>query len=77
MYQTAKATPKSTAEVEGQAKATDYAFWVGDKTLFLVEAKKPAVNIETSPEPAFQVRRYGWSANPKSASSIRAILIVH
>ncbi|MDZ4159966.1 MAG: type I restriction enzyme HsdR N-terminal domain-containing protein [Anaerolineaceae bacterium] len=51
-----------SVEVEGQAKAADYAFRVGDKTLFLVEAKKPAVNIETNPEPAFQVRRYGWSA---------------
>jgi hypothetical protein len=27
-----------------------------------VEAKKPAVNIGANPEPAFQVRRYGWSA---------------
>lgn len=49
-------------EVEGQARAADYAFRIGDKTVFLVEAKKPAVNIETNPEPAFQLRRYGWSA---------------
>ena len=26
------------------------------------EAKKPSVNIQTNPEPAFQLRRYGWSA---------------
>ncbi|MBE3145066.1 MAG: N-6 DNA methylase, partial [Planctomycetes bacterium] len=51
-----------SVEMEGQAKAADYAFRVGDKTLFFVEAKKPAVNIGANPEPAFQVRRYGWSA---------------
>jgi len=51
-----------SVEVAGQAKAADYAFRVGDKTLFFVEAKKPAVNIGANPEPAFQVRRYGWSA---------------
>jgi hypothetical protein len=53
---------ESSVEMEGQAKAADYAFRLGDKALFLLEAKKPAVNIETHPEPAFQVRRYGWSA---------------
>jgi len=53
---------ESSVEVGGQAKAADYAFRLGDKALFLLEAKKPAVNIETHPEPAFQVRRYGWSA---------------
>ena len=51
-----------SVEVEGGAKAADYAFRVGDKNIFLVEAKKPSVNIETNPEPAFQLRRYGWSA---------------
>jgi hypothetical protein len=51
-----------SVEVEGQAKAADYAFRVGDRTVFLVEAKKPAVNIESNPEAAFQIRRYGWSA---------------
>ena len=32
-------------EVEGGAKAADYAFRVGEKTVFFVEAKKPSVNI--------------------------------
>ena len=50
-----------SVEVEGKAKAADYAFRVGDKTVFLLEAKKPSVRIETNPEPAFQLRRYGWS----------------
>ena len=51
-----------SVEVEGGAKAADYAFRVGEKTVFFVEAKKPSVNIETNPEPAFQLRRYAWSA---------------
>ena len=51
-----------SVEVEGQAKAADYAFRVGDKTIFFVEAKKPSVNIGANPGPAFQLRRYGWSA---------------
>ena len=53
---------EASVEVEGQAKAADYAFRVGDKTIFLVEAKKPSVNIGINPETAFQLRRYGWSA---------------
>jgi type I restriction-modification system DNA methylase subunit len=51
-----------SVEIDGQAKAADYAFRIGDKNIFFVEAKKPSVNIETNPEPAFQLRRYGWSA---------------
>jgi type I restriction-modification system DNA methylase subunit len=53
---------ESSVEVEGKAKAADYAFRAGDRIIFFVEAKKPSVNIENNPEPAFQLRRYGWSA---------------
>ncbi len=53
---------EQSVEVDGQAKAADYAFRIGEKPLFFVEAKKPAVNIGANPEAAFQVRRYGWSA---------------
>jgi type I restriction-modification system DNA methylase subunit len=52
-----------SVEIDGQQKKADYAFRVGtDKFDFLVEAKKPSVNIETNADAAFQVRRYGWSA---------------
>ena len=51
-----------SVEVEGQAKAADYAFRAANNPIFLVEAKKPSVNIESNPEPAFQIKRYGWSA---------------
>ncbi|KAF0106483.1 MAG: hypothetical protein FD146_2574 [Anaerolineaceae bacterium] len=52
---------EASVEVGGQAKAADYAFRIGEKNIFFVEAKKPSVNIETNPEPAFQLRSYGWS----------------
>jgi hypothetical protein len=49
-------------EVEGELKAPDYAFRIGGTRKFFVEAKKPAVNIQYEIYPAFQLRRYAWSA---------------
>ena len=44
-------------------KAPDYSFrLVGGKRLFFVEAKKPNVDVKGEIQPAYQVRRYGWSA---------------
>ena len=44
-------------------KAPDYSFRLGGgKRLFFVEAKKPSVLIKDEIAPAYQVRRYGWSA---------------
>ncbi len=44
-------------------KAPDYSFrLVGGKRLFFVEAKKPSIAIKNDIVPAYQVRRYGWSA---------------
>ncbi|RAL97727.1 type I restriction enzyme HsdR N-terminal domain-containing protein [Agrobacterium sp. MS2] len=43
-------------------KAPDYSFRVGGMRKFFVEAKKPSVSLYTDPKPAFQIRRYGWSA---------------
>ena len=54
--------PEYSLDVEGQQKSPDYAFRVGTLPKFYVEAKKCGVNIETDPAPAFQIRRYGWSA---------------
>ncbi len=53
---------ESSVEVEGAAKAPDYSFRIGGTRKFFVEAKKPSVNIEFDIHPAFQVRRYAWSA---------------
>jgi type I restriction-modification system DNA methylase subunit len=46
-----------------KVKHPDYGFKVERSTRFYVEAKKPTVNIKENREPAYQVRRYGWSAN--------------
>ena len=43
-------------------KAPDYSFRVGGTRKFFVEAKRPSVSINIDPKPAFQLRRYGWSA---------------
>jgi hypothetical protein len=44
-------------------KAPDYSFRLGGgKRLFFVEAKKPSILIKDDIQPAYQVRRYGWSA---------------
>jgi type I restriction-modification system DNA methylase subunit len=51
--------------VKGKAKAPDYGFRLagsGNKRLFYVEAKKPAIPLKTNKEAAYQLRRYGSSA---------------
>ncbi len=54
--------PEDSLDVEGHQKAPDYAFRVGTLPKFYVEAKKCGVNIGSDPAPAYQLRRYGWSA---------------
>jgi len=50
-------------KVSGATKAPDYSFrLVGGKRLFFVEAKKPNVSVKDDIHPAYQIRRYGWSA---------------
>ncbi len=49
-------------KIGGATKAPDYCFRIGQMRKFFVEAKKPAVNLKDNPEPAFQLRRYAWSA---------------
>ncbi|ODT34826.1 MAG: hypothetical protein ABS67_03850 [Niabella sp. SCN 42-15] len=50
-------------KVGGATKAPDYSFrLVGGKRLFFLEAKKPSVSVKDDIQPAYQVRRYGWSA---------------
>jgi hypothetical protein len=49
-------------KIGGFTKAPDYCFRIGGTRKFFLEAKKPAVNIKEDFHPAFQLRRYGWSA---------------
>lgn len=43
-------------------KAPDYCFRVGGTRKFFLEAKKPSINVKDDVAPAFQLRRYAWSA---------------
>lgn len=50
-------------KIGSATKAPDYSFRLpGGKRLFFVEAKKPSVYVKEEMPPAYQVRRYGWSA---------------
>ena len=49
-------------KVGSATKAPDYGFTLFGQRKFFVDAKKPSVNVKTDLAPAYQVRRYGWSA---------------
>ena len=48
--------------IEGGTKAPDYCFRIGGVRKFFVEAKKPSVDLHNDPSPAYQLRRYAYSA---------------
>ncbi len=48
--------------VGGSTKAPDYSFRIGGRRIFFLEAKKPSRDLKHDPEPAFQLRRYAYSA---------------
>ena len=54
--------PEDSLDVEGHQKAPDYTFRVGTLPKFYAEAKKCGININADPGPAYQLRRYGFSA---------------
>lgn len=45
-----------------ETRAPDYSFRLGGQLIYYLEAKKPSVNIKEDRSPAYQARRYGWSA---------------
>jgi len=49
-------------KIGGATKAPDYCFRIGGTRKFFLEAKKPSVDIKTDADPAYQLRRYAWSA---------------
>lgn len=54
------------ANAATHSKKPDYTFRLfGERKFFLLEAKKPCVDISTDDNPAKQVRRYGYTANLK------------
>ena len=48
--------------IENRPKSPDYSFRIGKEKMFFVEAKKPGINIYTDWKPAFQLRRYAYTA---------------
>jgi predicted type IV restriction endonuclease len=53
---------EDSIKIGGATKAPDYSFRLGGRRLFFLEAKKPAVNLRDDPSPAYQLRRYAWTA---------------
>ncbi len=49
-------------KVGGSTKAPDYSFRIGGVRKFFLEAKKPSINVKDLADPAYQLRRYAWSA---------------
>jgi len=43
-------------------KAPDYSFRIGGVRKFFLEAKRPSVCLKDDTSPAYQLRRYAWSA---------------
>jgi hypothetical protein len=54
---------EDSIKIAGATKAPDYAFRIGGTRKFFVEAKKPSVSIKDEITPAYQLRRYAWSAH--------------
>lgn len=53
---------EESIKVGDYTKAPDYTFRIGGTRKFFVEAKKPFVDLRSDPAPAYQLRRYAWSA---------------
>ncbi len=53
---------EDSIKIGATTHAPDYSFRVGGTRKFFLEAKKPSVNLKNDIEPAFQLRRYAWSA---------------
>ena len=53
---------EDSIKIDLSTKAPDYCFRVGGARKFFLEAKKPSVDIKGDIHPAYQLRRYAWSA---------------
>ena len=49
-------------KVAGATKAPDYCFRIGGARKFFLETKKPSIDVKDQVSPAYQLRRYAWSA---------------
>lgn len=53
---------EDSLKIGGSIKTPDYCFRIGGTRKFFLEAKKPSINIKDNIHPAYQLRRYAWSA---------------
>jgi len=53
---------EDSLRISGSVEAPDLCFRVGNTRKFFVECKKPSVNLKEGINPAYQLRRYAWSA---------------
>ena len=53
---------EAALKVGGEARAPDYCFRIGGVRKFFLEAKRPSVSVKADVGPAYQLRRYAWSA---------------
>ena len=53
---------EAALKVGGSTKAPDYSFGIAQTRKFFLEAKKPYVNLEADNDPAYQLRRYAYTA---------------
>ncbi len=49
-------------KIAGATKAPDYCFRIGGVRKFFLETKKPSIDIKGQTSPAYQLKRYAWSA---------------
>ena len=49
-------------KIGATTKAPDYSFRIGGQRKFFLETKNPSVDIKDDIHPAFQLRRYAWTA---------------
>ncbi len=53
---------EESISVGNKTKNPDYTFQIGGQKIFFLEAKAPHRDLDHDRNPAYQVRRYGWSA---------------
>lgn len=53
---------EAAINIGGVTKTPDYSFRLGGRNLFYLEAKKPSIDLQNDPSPAFQLRRYAWTS---------------
>jgi len=53
---------EDAVKIGGYTKAPDYCFRIGGVRKFFLEAKRPSTDVKDDISPAYQLRRYAWSA---------------